>query len=257
VREDGSSWYGPFKTQMQAFWDANGYKKQNVDGIEYGGLFPKKTTLLAGTFDLQDPPEAVVKASMILQQKIRVFMKTQAYKDGEPINVIAHSNGVPITLLALKGTDIKVNNLVLLSSPVDVKNKGNQKTLTDILNKNVTDRGHVYNVYGRDDGVAGVVGGARPWVVDSVASNSKFFDSYQGYWVGIYITKLNLTTQVEKGIASHNALIDPKMPFERKTHPGIPDKNSNDVELPKDVAPATGIQLKLIADYYAVLTGWK
>jgi hypothetical protein len=260
VRENGDSWYGAFKDQMQKFWKANGYENQDVIGITYGGPIRKDKTdiFLAATPNLAEPSIAVRNGAKALNKAIQDY---KLKNPNEPISIIAHSNGVAVTLFALKGTNTKVNNLILLNSPLTVSDKGNQQALAGILNNNVKPGGHVYNVFSRDDGVAGIdlVGGARRWSAQSVAGNNKFTNVDQTTSVGIYVTGLNLNTNFEKGIAAHNSLAEPKMPFARRTHePGKPfDKNSNDVLLPNDVAPATSIQLNLISEYYAVLTGWK
>jgi pimeloyl-ACP methyl ester carboxylesterase len=196
VMSNGGSWFPQFNTVLNAEWShLPGAQPQDVQGFQYrggvksaleslfndlsnvenqtvtaisrglGNLIPTGTTVFAATRDLSSPSWAVKNGAIDFREELQKFQRTHPE---QPINIIAHSNGTMVALLALYGTTIKVNRLVLAGSPLDPTIPSNTNMVESVLTENVQDfgrlnPGHMYNVFTSHDLVTWITGGARAW----------------------------------------------------------------------------------------------
>ena len=104
---------------------------------------------------------------------------------GEPVIVVAHSNGTMATLLALQ--QIEIDEVILLASPLNTKDGKNIELVKELLEgKNL--KNGLYNVFSQHDLVTMTVGGARPWPIDPKTpkfKNSDWSEFAQGKSISI------------------------------------------------------------------------
>jgi RHS repeat-associated protein len=199
VRDTGydkpEDWYTQFKDKLQEEWKKRKQEVQDVHPVTYEGsirealntllkklglaLFEDsgafadlelkhKTTLFAATtkLNIDKPTPAVNTAADRLAEEIK-----DAFKAGKTINLFGHSNGTMVILWALKklkGTDVKVDNLVLAASPFDTRDEDNVKALDLLIKDRV--KGTAYFHWSESDLVTdnAFVGGGR-FVPTSIA----------------------------------------------------------------------------------------
>ena len=194
VMDDGVATTKNLNAVMQPYWAKNGYQEQTVFNLAYGGdirtavketiddiasregplqnaaaaigkAIKVQTTVFAATSNLDKATPAIRRAANKLQDEIVKAIKANP---GQPINVVAHSNGTMGTLLALYNSNIKVDNLVLLASPLNTDNGDNYTVVKSIIDNNLKPNGKITVVFSENDLVTGVVGGAQAWGMQGV-----------------------------------------------------------------------------------------
>jgi hypothetical protein len=206
-------------------------------GKAFAALVGEKTTIFAGSPNLDRPAPAVQYAANQLTEKILAFRAMKENKD-EPINIFAHSNGTMVALIAARQSfakGVRVNTLVLAGSPLDARGdpdkNDNIKTIKQMLANNEV--GKIYNVYSQWDLVTGVVGGAQPWPIPPNKQFANVDMSTEDPGMSIPVLKVNFdrtygplklvkwvprpgfgfTWQTLPTIGAHGRLADPDWPF--------------------------------------------
>jgi RHS repeat-associated protein len=188
INDDGRTFYANFQNLFRSYYDnqfapppgTRLLRRQEVIGFKYSSILRTRLNQLLNNIgsgaQMKDTTSIFHAVGLLSLAPLSIDLAAQQLADdiadyrqnnpGEPVNIIAHSNGTIVALLALEKGAV-VDNAVLLGSPLAVRQgiagrRANLNSVISILTGGNV-KGTMYNVYSKFDGVVSPLGGAAPW----------------------------------------------------------------------------------------------